>query len=501
MTIRTYEPKVSVKLIKAVRRKEIVESMPAISERYAQFNGVDLTPWFGESGGVRVVKGIREPAGGFSITLADKKHPEFLESLYALIEPMDMVEIRFAHDPYEYAKPKDGYELPVVMRGFVSSVNRAETMGGDGRPVRSIQIAGQDYGKILQILQIFYLNNSVVGDNVLTGFKLFEKFGLEAKEMAAKEFVETLVSKVINPYMQDLTALTRADLVDASIVDFFKTEVSIEGTVNPIGVQRFDGGSVWQLLAAFCDVGPFNELYVEDRAKDVAIVLRPNPFERPDRSVIQDGVKADQVSVPAEMIQSITSARSDAGVANYYWCGNTSWNILHNGTMKMLAQTGQEADFLLFDYPNSSKTYYGLRKMEVESRLGDPALLNGDGPKAETLENQQKVFATWLDKRRHILAETNKDNVVFENGTIRMYGSERVKPGHYMEVRRGAFRPRYYITRVEHDFVPYRGYWTTAYYERGTGFIDRAGLPKGRVAYSNEIDGDGVFGPVERINV
>lgn len=499
MTIRTYHPKISVKLIKAIRRQEIIESMPVIAERYGdQFDGVDLTPWLGENGGVKVVKGVREPAGGFSITLADKKHPDFLESLYALIEPMDLIEIRMAHDPSEYAKPDKGYRLPVVMRGFVSNVRRSESMGEDGRPSRVIQISGQDYGKVLQILRISYLYNSALGDNILTSLKLFEKFGQEAKEMPADEFVQGILDKVINPYMADLVGLTKGDSVNVSVVDSLAADVSIEGTVNPIGVQNFAGGSVYELISRFCDVGAFNELYVEDRDESVALVLRPNPFERPDGIPVQPGVIPEEITIPHDWVVAMDCGRSDAGVANYFWAGNTAFSILHNGDMKLLAQTGSQDDYVLFDYPNSNKAFYGIREMQVESLLGDPDMLSGDGPKESVVSGQRKVFASWLDKRRKILADTNKDNVVFERGTLRLYGSERVKAGVNLNIQRGNFTSRCYVTRVEHEYMPFQGFWTTAHFERGTAFIVRAQLPKGQVAYSQEIDGDGVFGKVGR---
>src|SRR3546814_3297873 len=62
---------------------------------------IDLVPFLSDQHPVHTLKSISEPAGGFSITLADKplKQDGAFESLVGLIEPMDMVEIRFRHDP------------------------------------------------------------------------------------------------------------------------------------------------------------------------------------------------------------------------------------------------------------------------------------------------------------------------------------------------------------------------------------------------------------------
>lgn len=495
--MRTYDPKVSVKLVKAVRREAIIESMPVVAERYgSQFDGIDLTNWLGDAGGVRLSKGVREPAGGFAVTLCDNKHPAFLESLYALIEPMDMIEIRMAHDPVEYAKAEKGYALPVVMRGFVSDVRRSESVGNDGRPMRTVQISGQDYGKVLQILQIFYLYNSAIGDNLLTGFSLFEKFGIDAKIVSAADFVQTLLDKVINPYMTDLVGLTKGASIGVDVVDSFDLDCSIEGTVRPLGVQNFSGGSVYQLISQFTDVGAFNELFVEERERSVALVLRPCPFEGPDGMPIQPGIVAEELTIPHDWVVAMDVSRSDAGVANYYWVGNGAFAFHTNGEMKLQAQTGSNGDYLLFDYPNSAKQFYGVRMMSVESALSGPDMLNGDGPSEAVVNGQRQVFAHWLDNRRRVLAMTNRDNVLFESGTLRLHGSERIKAGMYLNIERGDFKTRCYVTRVDHEFMPFGGFFTTVSFERGTGFIQRAMLPKGKVAYSQEIDRDGVFGEV-----
>ena len=69
------------------------------------------------------------------------------DSLYALVEPMDLIEIRIARESHKNSHK----DLPIVMRGFVSEIRRDETMGPDGKASRRVIISGQDYGKLLQI--------------------------------------------------------------------------------------------------------------------------------------------------------------------------------------------------------------------------------------------------------------------------------------------------------------------------------------------------------------
>ena len=65
MGIKAYRPAVSVIVKKLVQRTK--QCTAAACSSPVDF---DLTPWLGEGGVVRVRKGIREPAGGFTIARA-----------------------------------------------------------------------------------------------------------------------------------------------------------------------------------------------------------------------------------------------------------------------------------------------------------------------------------------------------------------------------------------------------------------------------------------------
>ncbi len=471
--MRLYEPKVEVRLIKAFARRMIVPDVP-VAARYGDLGAINLTPFLGEVGGIRTSKSVREPAGGFTITLADKAHPKKLDSLYALIEPMDLVEIRFCHDPFDYAKANEGYRPPVVMRGLVSSVSRSEAMSG-GKPLRTVTIAGQDFGKILQVIQIFYLNNSVVGDNLLTEFAFFHKFsGSEPKHKKAAAFVGDVIDNVINPYLKRFTSLANGESVGAKVVNKWSKNITIDGVVSPYAVSSFNNVSLYQMLAALLDVGPFNEMYVEDLADGIQLTVRPAPLQDARGKVIQ-GTKQKAYQVSDKDIVSSSLTRTDAGVANYFWVTNPQWTMMSNEDAQAAASVGPEDSFILFQYLNSQSAFYGIRKMEVQSILLPNGYDNYEAQTKEQMPVQNDSLSSWIEKRRRVLADINKDNVIFEHGTIRLRGDERIKAGMQLTVSRGSgVLSTYYVTRVDHDFNPYGGFTTSVAVERGTSFIARS---------------------------
>ena len=176
MAFKTMAPEFRVTLYKTMARRMVTggdgRKVPA-SERYSGGSRViDLTPFFGEGSSLETSKSVRQPTGLWSMTVVDQMEAEKMDSLYGLIEPMDVIEIRMRHRPDPAAT---GMAPPVVMRGFVSSVNRDMSMGADGRPTRAVTITGADYGKVLEMIQIRYLPNYVIGQNLLTVLNLLDR--------------------------------------------------------------------------------------------------------------------------------------------------------------------------------------------------------------------------------------------------------------------------------------------------------------------------------------
>lgn len=474
--IQVYAPQCQVLLHKVVGRSAVSGAVP-VSERFSatQRTTIDLTPFLSEQGGIHTSKSVADPAGAFSLTLVDKPLVKDggLESLYGLVEPQDMVEIRIAREPHLYK----GKKLPIVMRGFVSNVSRVEVMTQDGRPSRQVVITGLDFGKIWQIIQLKYWTDYAVGERFISGFPLFEKYGVGFETgMLAAEFLQQVIDKIINPFMADFMPSV------SGMPQQMTTEISTPpASVSVSGAQHQDG-TICNLLHTFLDVGAFNELYIEDREDSIVVVYRPNPFKdvalastvEPGGTYIQNQAFLP-VHVPvtsADMTQ-ISLYRSDQNAANWFWVTSPSFEILHGGTLKLFALQGDLKKVSIADYPNSAVKLYGLRVMEEATQQGLDSVLTSGSQKEAKNKREADGYATWLNSRLDILREQNKDNVVFEQGTIVMKGNTDVQAGCYLQVKRGSLNFECYVTSVVQQYVPLGAFTTTVNVERCTSFIER----------------------------
>lgn len=510
-SIPTYDPRISVVLKKNIRREFVAGgdglggTVPASARYKAADRVIDLTPYLGEAGGVSVRKSVREPAGGFTINLADRMfngNTAQMESLYGLIEPMDMIEIRIARRPSDYRT------LPIVMRGFVSSVRRTQVVGNDGQPSRAVQIAGQDYGKLWQIIQIRYFANYVMGQNLLTFMKFAQNYGVNSgQEFEPAEFIGEVMTKVFNKFTGIMRRNGDADGPEdpsspVSDVDIFDMTVA-DGKVSPYGVNSWQGGTLYQMMTNFGDVGPWNELFIEDREDGPALVYRPTPFKQPDGKFIQEpgplvnveGGTADGVGIrtfemtDADLVADNTG-RSDANLANYYVVDNANYNLVTGGILGIQAAQGREETFFIEDYRNCAPWLYGIRIMQDQTQQG----IRVDGKDEAALGRGKGELVEWLNQRREILVKNNRDNVVFEDGSLTLKGDERLKAGSYLTMKRGTLTTEYYVPAVEYSYLPFRPFTMTAQVERGTGFIARAQRGRGKQSpYLAEISANGVY--------
>ena len=477
MVIKVYQPDVQVWLHKTVKR-ETTNGSNAVSARFSGKIGeqkIDLRPYLGEGAGVSTAKAMGQPAGAFRVVLVDKPsgNEKSFESLYGLIEPMDMVEIRMRHDvPSDWSASK---KAPIIMRGFVTDVAREEAIGGDGKPQRQVVISGQDYGKIWQIIRVSYHAAYLLGKRLLTSFKLFEMYGNEGKNtMTAGAFFKEVVNTILTPYLQDLMPKNSPPEMPNAIT----AESSVTGGAVSLAVQS-QQGTIYELLKYFGDVGPWNEMFIEDRENGVYAVYRPNPYLKagtPSPALIQqDAPPPEYVDVLDEDVVSLSLSRSDENLANFYWVEGVRFNLNQAVAQRQEAASSGDPTAVLSDYPNSKMGLYGIRLMMLQSNQGPAGLQSFDsGAKEADYLKAQANSATWLTERRRIVSESNKDNVVFERGTMRIRGNEKVMAGKYIRLHRGSTTAIYYVTQVNHDYQPFgSGFMTTAIVERGTGFIER----------------------------
>lgn len=496
-TLISTTPRCSLRLFKTISR-DTIDGQSAVSTRYkGKDDYIDLTPFLNPGSSIRTSKSVREPAGGFSITFADKAQESFesatgfslgaeLESICGLVEPMDVIEIRMWNGmgpaPAEY---------PVIMRGFVSTVVRPEA--AEGNPQRNVVITGLDYGKIWQTFQVFYLASYVQGKALLTSFALNEVFGVKAvNSMPAGEFVKTMVEKIINPQIDGFTPQY------SPMPRKIETGESIavkHGTVN----QSFQNmqGSVYEILKFHGDVGVWNELYTEDREDGVHCVYRPIPalhLTAPEgatsRKIQDDAPDPIYCEIADSFIRSISMSRSDDNVANFYWVNNSKFDLIDDMSRKLAAIGSDSSKVSLRDYPNTAVEYYGVRPMMAETQQGEDSVkTQTSGQDEAAQEERSKKQEAWIDKRRRLMMEMNKDNVVFERGSVvvkggpmRPDGIEAMKAGDYARIQRGRMEWDAYCVQIEHDFQPFQSYTTSLTLERGEGFALRSGMGSGQAS-------------------
>ncbi|UTL90702.1 hypothetical protein [Pseudomonas fluorescens] len=482
-SINVYKPEFEVRLVKMIKRKD-VDGVTPTSERFQGTQKViDLAPWLSDSTNISTFKSIHEGAGGFALTLPDKPYGDArgLDSLYGIIEPMDLIEIRARHGVASGSA--QGRKPPVVMRGFVSKVGRRELMQPNGQPSRSVVVVGQDYGKIWQMLQIFYGPSYIIGEDILSNFKLMDRFGAGLNNALTNIDFLKLGVQMVNQYLAKILP-EGAEFPSITV----HAEGVKEASVGITGVQSAEG-SIYTLMRRYLDTGPFNELFLTEDDNGVYCVYRQNPAiglsgQVLDRKVTaaplpaRDGLPASQlviVNIPAKDIVEISVDRSDSNVANYYWVSAPSFSLNSDVLQRQMGASVEERKTTdLGSYGNCSVDLYGNRLMMIETKLGGPNVRNVKSglSEQEHYVRDGNVF-DWIKDRREFLVAQNKDNSVLEQGTIQVRGNEKIRVGNYVQVMRGDTSSLYYVVAVAHQMLPFRGFFTTLTVARGLGFADR----------------------------
>lgn len=483
--IKAASPRVQVLLFKTISRDSI-DGQSAVSVRYQNKDSfIDLTEYLNRGSAVRTQKSVREAAGAFSITFADKPFADgsSLESIYGLVEPMDIIEIRM----WSGIGPAP-FRLPLIMRGFVSSLNRSQIMGDEG-PQRTVTISGQDYGKIWQMFQVIYLAAYAEKQGLLTNFGLWELFGVQAQNTTtAAEFIRLMVDKIINPFIQNF--IPENSPMPREI--FAGDSISIQHGVVNNSYQSMQG-SIYDIMKFHSDVGAWNELYTEDREDGVHCVYRAVPALKLTKSpgdktrlIMEDALPPVVITIPDGYIKSMSVNRSDDSVSNFYWVSNPKFDLVDDMQRKLASLTQDDKSVSLKDYPNSAVKFYGVRPMYAETQQGEDTIKNmGPGLDESEQNSRNQKQEAWLEKRRRQLLEMNKDNVVYEKGTMVIKGGpvrddgESMKAGDYVEVLQGTFSSLAYVVQISHDFMPFQSYTTSLSFERGEGFANRASAEGG----------------------
>lgn len=468
--MKVYAPQISIWLIQARPRDEIATDVP--SNRTTHADGIDLTPYLCDNSSVSATQTTRGEAGAFTIRFSDKPNKKLMDSIYGLVEPMDLVEIRMTHDPVE-----SGQKIPIIMRGLVSSVSRSEGVDTEGKPQRYIDIVGHNQMKILHLYRINYYYRTETGRQAQVDFIMFHTYAPNEaiKNMTAVEFLQLTLRSIVNPFIAEIASLNRAGSLSQKSFAPWQGDFTIDGQVSAYAVSLIDDESLYNLLKITLDIGPFNELYIEDREDATYLVGRPTPFRYVSGKFIQGN--AAFLKIPSTDIVLQQEHRTDENTCNYFWVDNKRIAMVYEVDQKAAAAAGGRTDdWIKFEYPNCAKNIFGVKMLKVTSRLGPGSVTESDVLHVENHHRQTKDFVTWARERRKLLADMNMDASVFESGTLRLRGNHNIKAGMYLQIFRGPnqfIMGECYAYTVTHEFNPFRGYITVVLFDRGTFFITR----------------------------
>ncbi len=447
----------TVTLIKLVQRKGSIASAFTDAQRT-----IDLTPMLGESCTVKTVKNTMSPAGGFTITLTDQAVQSIQDTVYALIEPMDMIEIRASRQPWK----SNGQKLPLIMRGYVSDVRRSESMGQDGRPQRIVVVQGLDSGKFWQIHRVLWNYEYATGNDFISTFRMQTVTGIQTAFLPLPDFLNQLMGKFINAKIADFSGA-----VNRVIPAFTFQGGTIPGRVAYMVVADVEGPA-WGYVEKFAD-RPWNEAFTKDTEAGPVLVAREVPYCGIDgKFIMPNATDPGSFDVTIDQVVATDVVRSDSRVANFFYVP-PGFMVADSGGLANASAfvLGQGADI---GYGNDTTAIYGEREMQIGTNLQPPSIVTP--PTFLQPGGQVQASATldgWAALKSSQLKALNRDNVVWEEGSLTFQGTELAQHGQYLRLHRGGVLSQAYVPQIAHSFQPLGAWMTTASMIRGTGFLVR----------------------------
>lgn len=403
----------------------------------------DITHWFGDGCTIHTSKGVFEPAGNWSITFLDKQMGG--DSVYARLSPMDAIDIQVSHDGRSAPK--------TIMRGFVSSVSRSESIGGDGKPARRVTISGQDVGKLWITLSL-YIN--ILADDgrdaskILQGLGPVSKFiGESTKNMSGANLL-TEFTKLMH---SDLQKMLASSSLDISLV----AQPEGEGDVPYQLMQSMRDITYYQFLQHCLDAGVLYELWIDDPGDGDAIVRWREMWSGEEGSFYNE-----------DQIQTANVSRDDSRVSNWFWYWPRTAAMLDAKDVQLEARRVGKGPQDATDYQWCAEKFFGFRKLSVEGSLLPPGWATNADEKSKAANiGGRDSFTDWVAKQTEKLKDMNKDNVRLENCVFRICGDESVRPGKWYTFSKNGVPYRYYAVSVEHEFNFWGGFFTTIHGMRG----------------------------------
>jgi len=429
---------------------------------YEVFSGggsYDITERLGDGCAIRTSKGIKEPFGTFTVSFVDRVFGDN-DSLYARIAPMDAIEVRAAHDGSQ--------NLKVLIRGFVSSIRREESIGG-GTPSRRVLVTCQDVGKLWMTTMLHFLWYPQEQAQLLTGYGLYVKYlGASPKNMHGTEFL----SKIVGILDDQLRTMLSGSALGMSLA------AAGEGTgVVPCNAYMLTTDtSFYAFLSQQLDRGAWYELWMDDVGYGDVQVRWRELWSGPDSGI----------TLTLDDLQSIIVWRDDSRVSNWYWASPLGGAMLDQLNQMIEAE---RVGFAVQDgrtYTQSAEKFFGWRKLEVRFSLMPPGwATNASAPFKDQYLQGQPQMTDWIADRTAALKRLNQDNVRLESAVVRCAGNENLRPGTWVTLMKATIPFRYYVTKVEHEITLWASFVTVLSLERGEDI-------SGRAVYRNELDLKGV---------
>lgn len=418
----------------------------------------DISKHLGDVGSVQLRKNINEPAGHYQIICPDLPFEGERESLYGLIRVMDPIQIWIRRwvdgnssiDPW----------VP-VLTGFVRSVGRDETVGGDGRVQRRVVIAGQDCGAVFQMEQLspfITWQNKGVATQGAAILQWLQEYGLTSKPKKVEDFIWEVAYE------------TTKDIMAKAGFDFQKEFKVKKGSVLP-NLSYTQEGCIWDFIKQYSDA-PWNELFVRENRKlgqdfNPELVFRPTPwFDKNDGPLPDFDGEITLWTIPMSDVVAMSAHRDDSELVNHVWVSHPM------GMAVAMPQIVTDPDSGIVNGDTRAK--FGDRiQSSLRTNLDPADIMHPISlPREEQLTAERKV-KDWVKDRRDWAKIAHADLHEFERGSVTVKGYPFVRVGDYFRLERGDIIWEGYIVSVSHQYQAYRQYLVTLEYIRGNQFWRR----------------------------
>lgn len=428
----------------------------------------DLTPYILQ---VNTHKSLAEPMGQWSLLLTMEK------SWHRILSNMDYVEIKMSRT----GDPK------FIMRGFVTNKRRTKVIDRSGKIRRTITINGNDYGKLVQKYEVYYVANipgqltpssDVNPGPQITGTEAQTNLGILPNMSDAvtplNKLIPSIIESTITPWIKAMQAETPNIPLLRPLV-----QVLDDYALSWITLQSMSG-SIASVIDQYANL-PWCEWFVFDAQDGPIIMHRNTPFkDKNGKYIFAESALGTEwwpsVTIINEDIIEDDMGSSDAETYDYFFTypslftqGDLEYkaaitsggDMFGNGTDA--EKTANEGDDSFPSNPKFNKAYiyrYGLQIMS-KSSPAIPVLNFG----VDSLQVQLSVkMNMWLYKAYGWAPD-------MLNGTLRLKGDPSITIGRYLFNQDSLEES--YIESVDNIFsvsqLDSKGNDSTFYYETTVG--------------------------------